>query len=340
MKSASAATLAILAGRKYLLAELYDITLPTGQVYHFTSYQTPLKASIFSPAAGPFSYQTGLIIKRDTITQSTGMNAGSMQLTITPKLDAPNAPILINGYPFLQACRNGFFDGATVQMSKLFMNKPAPGTVLDTSPGGVGWFLGSIQDVQCGRQTAEFTCDDYLALLGVQQMPRQLFGAGCWHQVYDAGCTLLKSAFTVSGTVASPTDGAHFNSNLTAADDYYDLGVITMDGNITPLLSGLSANVSTFKHTSGALILRYPFPVTPAVGDTFKVFPGCDLQQLGGCTKLANLAHFGGQPYGPDPATIVDGGVSAPAAQTRGAQAGQLIGSNVSGRQTTGPYRT
>lgn len=340
MKSASTATLAILAGRKYLRADLYDLTLATGQVYHFTSFQAPLTASIYSPAAGPFAYGTGLVIKRDTITQSTGMNAGSMKLTISPKLNSPSAPVLINGYPFLQACRNGFFDGATIQLSKLFMNRPTPGVQLDTSPGAVGWFRGSIQDVQCGRQTAEFTCDDWLALLGVQQMPRQLYGAGCWHQVYDAGCTLLKSAFTVTGTVAaSPTDGAHFNSSLTAADDYYDLGVITMTGNVTPLLAGLSANVSTFKHTSGALVLRFPFPVTPAVGDTFTIYPGCDLQQLTGCTKLGNLAHFGGQPYGPTPETVLDGGAAAPAAQTRGAQAGQLIGTTVSAAQTTGQYR-
>jgi uncharacterized phage protein (TIGR02218 family) len=336
MRSASAATLAILAGGKYLLAQLYDITLSTGQVYHFTDFQIPLTASIYAPAAGPFTYQTGLTITRDTITVKTGMNGGTMKLVLTPQADSPNAPVLINGYPFLQACRLGFFDGATIQMSKLFMNVPAPGAAVDTSPGAVGWFLGTAEDVQAGRFSAEISVDDYLALLGVQQMPRQLFGVGCYHQVYDAGCTLLKSAFTSTGTVSTVTDGAHFTTNLTQADDYFDLGVITFTSGAN---SGFSANVSSFKNASGAIVTNYPFPRAPAVGDAFSIYPGCDLQQATCSGKFANLAHFGGQPYIPVPETILDGGASAPAAQTRGAQAGQLIGSAPSAQQTYGGYK-
>lgn len=334
MRSASAATLALLSSGFYALEELYDITLPSGQVYHFTNGQVTRTASIYSPAAGPFTYQTGLTIKRGTITNKCGSQGGNMKLTISPQADSPNAPVLINGYPFLQACRLGFFDGATIQMSKLFMD---PNT-FDTSPGAVGWFKGSAQDVQAGRLSAQITVDDYLALLGNQQMPRQLFGVGCFHQVYDAGCTLLKSAFTVAGHVTSVTDGAHFGSNLTQADDYFDLGVITFTSGVN---NGFGASVSSYKNASGALVLRLPFPTPPAVGDTFSIYPGCDLQQSTCSSKFNNLPHFSGQPYIPEASTVVDGTSNDAPVQSPGAQAGQLIGSQTTGRYVGGnvPYK-
>lgn len=337
MRSASTATLTILSGGQFLLAELFDIELPTGQTYHFTSFQTPLTASIYSPAAGPFTYQTGLTIQRGTLTQKAGTEAGSLKLTVTPQLDSPNAPILINGYPFLQACRLGFFDGATIQMSKLFMNPPTAGAALDTSPGAVGWFQGMAEDVQAGRFSAEITVNDYLALLGAQQMPRQLFGVGCFHQVYDAGCTLLKSSFTVTGSVTAVTDGAHFSTNLTQADDWFDMGVITFTSGVN---NGFSANVSSYLNAAGALITSYPFPTPPAVGDTFSIYPGCDLQQSTCTSKFDNLKHFSGQPYIPDPSTVIDLDTQLPPQQPKGSQAGYIIGSSPGAKTVVGSYTT
>src|SRR5580698_9138164 len=137
MKNASAATLAILSSGEYLMAQCYEFTLASGQAYYFTDFQVPLpNVTVYLPlggTAGPFTFGTGLTINRDTITQSAGVKAGNMKLTITPQPDSPNAPVRINGYPFLQAIRLGFFDSATVRMSKLFMNYPAAGAALDTS---------------------------------------------------------------------------------------------------------------------------------------------------------------------------------------------------------------
>lgn len=352
MKSASAASLYLLSIGERMMADLYDITLGTGQVYHFTSFDQPITASIYSPAAGPFTYKTGLTIKRGTKTQKAGTDGGSMKLTVSPQGDSPNAPVLINGYPVLQACRLGFLDNATIQLSRLFM--PPTGSALlfsggayslvqstpgfiDTSAEGTGDFKGVAQDVQAGRLSADITVDNYLALLGNQQMPRVLFGVGCWHQVYDAGCTLLKSAFTSTGHVTSVTDGAHFDTSLTQANGYFELGVITFTSGVN---DGFSQNVASHVNSGGALVMNYPFPSAPAVGDTFSIYPGCDLQQATCTTKFSNLAHFGGMPYIPIPQTIIDGGTDAPAAQAAGAQAGQLIGSLPSGKGGYGKYKT
>lgn len=336
MKQASAATLALLSGGQYVIAELYDITLVSGQVYHFTSFQIPLSAAIY-PSGTANSYLTGLTITRDTLTQKAGVEAGSMKLTIAPQPDSPNAPILIAGYPLLQACRMGLMDAALMQMSILYMAPPNANGVLDTSPGGVGYFLGSVLDINVTRFTAELGVSDHLAYMGTQQMPRNVWRTGCGHQVYDAGCALLKASFTVTGAVSSATDGSHFNTNLTQLDHYFELGVLTFTSGAN---NGLSATVSSFLHGSGAVVTRYPFPNVPTGGDTFSVYPGCDLTQATCTNKFANLAHFSGTPYIPVPETLLDGGVSAPPAQQQGGQAGQVIGSQPTGRGFRGKYNT
>ena len=336
MKNASAATVAILAASQYVKCELYDLTLTTGQVYRFTNFQTPLTAAIY-PSGTAHTYLTGLTITRGDLTQQVGVKGSTMDLTISPQDSSPNAPILIGGYPLLQACRYGFLDGAIVQMSKLFMKLPSlTGGVLDPSPGAVGWFLGTITDVKAGRFSAKLTIDDYLVYMSSQQMPRSIYQAACNHTVYDAGCTLLRSAFTVTGAIVTAGDGAHYTTNLTQADHYFELGGITFTSGVN---NGLTASISSFLHSSGTIVTRFPLPATPGVGDTFSIYPGCDLQKATCSGKFSNLAHYMGTDFVPVPETTLDGGTSNPPLQTRGAQAGQIIGSQPTGRQTYGQYR-
>lgn len=341
MKQASPVTLSVLATGQYLLIELYAITLVTGQAYYFTSFQQPISSGVYlnGTVSSANTYLTGFTITRDTISQKAGVEAGNMKVTLAPQPDSPNTPLLIAGYPIQQAAAYGFLDGATVAMAKLFMNMPNAPAVLQPVLGGgaVGWFLGTVQDVEIDRLTVTLTVDDYLAYLGNQQMPRLLYQAGCFHEVYDAGCTLLKSAFTVSGTISTAGDGAHFTTNLTQANNYFNLGVLTFTSGLN---SGQSANVALFSHASGAFAMRFPFPVAPSPGDAFSVYPGCDKQQSTCTNFFNNLVHFAGQPYIPTPETILDGGTDNPPVQVQGSQAGQIIGSGPTSRNTYGSYKT
>jgi hypothetical protein len=346
MKAASFNTLSILAGGKWLLAELYDLTLSIGTVYRLTSFQVPLSAAIY-PSATKHLYQTGLTIKRETIHQKLGLQAGQLQVSVSPQADSPSSPVLVAGYPILQAARYGFLDGATLQLSKLFMSFPALGGAFDTSPGAVAWMLGTIQKVEADRLTLKITADDYLTYLANQQMPNKVYGPGCFHQVYDAGCTLLKTSFTVAGSISTAGDGAHFTVPFTTyPTNYFNLGVLTFTSGVN---NGLSAGVAQFTNIGGGLssfVMRNPFPKVPGGGDTFNVYPGCDLQ-LTTCMNnnsaigppFNNLAHYGGQDFLPVPETLIDGGTTNPPPQEQGAQAGQIVGSPGSGRPITGPYR-
>jgi hypothetical protein len=341
-KYCSAATENILATGSYLYYLLLDLTLPTGQVYHWTNGEVPLNnVTLYYNNAthGPFNYATGMNVVKSTISQKAGLDAGSAKLALIPQQDAFGGAPLVAGYSIMQAARYGFLQGATLLISKAFFNPPQfTGGQIDTSPGAMGYLLGTLQDIEVDRFFVDLTMEDYLSLLGIQQMPKPVFGVGCWHQVYDAGCSLLAANFTVNGIIATAGDGAHFTTNLTQANSYFGLGSMTMTSGAA---NGQSANVASYVNASGAVSLVTPFSVAPSPGDTFKIYPGCDRQQATCTTKFNNLPHFAGVPYPPDPTTVVDGGTdSYVQAQTPGGQAGQIIGSFPTSADTVGSYRT
>jgi hypothetical protein len=342
VKNASAATWAILATGSYLLYHLFDVVLTNGQTYHFTDGDVPLQnVTVYVPGGtiGPFNYQTGMTIVRDKLTQKQGTESGQLKCSFIPQGDSPYAPILIAGYPLMEAARYGFLQGATVRMSKLFLIPPAyTGGQLDLSPGAMGYFLGTIQALEADRFFVDLTIEDGLSLLGTQQMPQNLYAVGCFHQVYDPGCGLLAATFTVNGTVETAGDGAHLTTNLTSqANGYFNLGSLTMTSGAA---AGQSANVQNFINSSGAFVLLNPFSEVPSPGDTFNVYPGCDRQQATCINIFNNKARFAGVPYMPVPETIVDGGTDNPPVQTQGSQAGQIIGSQPAGQFVYGNYRT
>jgi Uncharacterized conserved protein (DUF2163)/Phage conserved hypothetical protein BR0599 len=332
----------ILSSGKIGLVELYDITLSTGQTYHFTGGDLPLSGiTVLTPqgSIGPFNYASGFIIVRGKVSQKIGVEAGQLDVTFAPQLDYTGGPPLIAGYPIQQAARYGFLNGARFSYNELYLN-PAIGA----NTSAVGFFSGTIQETHADRLAAYFTVEDLLAYLGNQQMPRPLFGTGCFHTVYDQGCTLLKSNFTVAGTVTSVGDAAHFvASGMSQPTGYFKLGQLTFTSGAN---SGVSGPVNSFTHP-GAFAMGFPFPVAPSIGDTFTVYPGCDLQQAT-CSNnnsavgpaFNNLAHFGGEPYTPQPLTLLDGGTDNPPAQVPGATAGTVIGSQPSGKSGYGPYKT
>jgi hypothetical protein len=346
MKAATTLTQNILSSGIFACAECYDITLATGQVYHFTGYDTPLNGiSVItkSGTVGPFNYLTGLTIVRDKLTQKIGTEAGSMDLLIAPQSDNPGGAPTIAGYPIMQAARYGFLDGAKIQLNNLYLN-PAIGNNTTAS----GFFLGTVQDIDADRFMVHITLDDFLAYLANQQMPRLLWQTGCFHEVYDFGCGLLKANFTATGAITSVGDAAHFVTNLAQVTGYFKLGVLTFTSGVN---NGVSGPVNSFTQSSGgAFAMRSPFPALPSIGDTFSVYPGCDKQQST-CSNNSTAVgppfnnagvngHFSGQPYVPVPETILDGGTDNPSAQTPGSTAGTIIGSQPSARYNYGQYKT
>jgi uncharacterized phage protein (TIGR02218 family) len=332
MKAASAATLAILAAGQYLKIEAYIIVLANGTTLYFTAGEVAL-------TAGGHTYLTGLTIVRTALSQKTGLEVQTMDMTIEPQADNPAGPITIGGAGFLSACRAGAFDGARITLSKGFFNMPAAGTQLDTSPGLVPWFQGHVNEIQAGRFSVDITVNADLELLNVQ-MPRNILQSGCVHTLFDAGCTLVKATFTTTGAISGAITANRFNTGLTQANNYFDLGVITFTSGV---LNGSTYSVATYLNAGGSIQTIVPFTVAPSAGDTFSIVPGCDKAQATCTTKFANMTtsggHYRGSNYVPQPETLYDGGTPATAAPALGGQGGgQGAGSSFSGGLGKGSY--
>lgn len=330
MKSASTAAKNILATGQYHKTELYDIALVGGTTLHFTAGDAPL-------TVGATTYLTGLNIVRGAISQKVGLEVQSLQLSMIPQGDNPAGPITIGGAGFLSACRSGALDGARVTMSKIFLSSWA-----DTSPGAISWYQGRVNEVRAGRLYADITVNSDLEILNVA-MPRNIIQTGCLHTLYDAGCTLLKSTFQVSGATTGTPTVLSFNTNLTQADDYFSLGTLKFTSGPN---NGIERVVKRFLHASGAVSFIAPFPSAPGSGDTFTIAPGC-LKTQAACSQtnsalgpaFNNVAlHFRGYPYVPVPETLYDGGTVSGEAPSIGGQGGAGAGSAFSGGIGPGTY--
>src|SRR5581483_4038395 len=299
MKTASAATKAILATGQYFKAELYQFDLVGGTTMYFTSAEDALTV------AG-HTYQTGLIIMRGQVTQKVGLEVQSLDLTIVPQADAPGGPPTFGGASFLVAVDRGVFDGCRTTMSKIFLSSWA-----DTSPGLVPWFQGRMNRGRAGRLYADITVNSDPEILNIA-MPRNLIQTGCIHTVFDAGCTLLSSAFQVSGTISGSPTVTQFNTNLTQANGYWDLGTITFTSGAN---SGVKRVLKAYLNGSGQVTLIQPLLSPLVAGDTFTIIPSCKKTQAGRSKAGVStgpaynlLAVVRGMPDAPAAARVREGG--------------------------------
>jgi uncharacterized phage protein (TIGR02218 family) len=290
MRAASAGLITLLnSSTQFLIADLLTITLSSGAIIRLTSAD-------FDVVANGFTFlSSGPKFTRGQTRILLGLDVGQIPLSILP-----DPAQLLNGAPWPQAAAAGALDGARVLLERAHM--PTWG---DTSVGTVILFSGRVSEINPSRYEVAMTVKSDLEILDTQ-MPRNTLQPNCIHTLYDAGCTLLKSAFLVSGVVtAGSTAAAILASALAQATGYFDLGTMTFTSGA---LNGVSRNVKTYTNAAGVktIIPAVPFSVNgvqtgPANGDTFSIYPGCDKKQSTCSTKFANLTHYRGFNYIPAP---------------------------------------
>jgi uncharacterized phage protein (TIGR02218 family) len=267
-------------------ADCYTFTLLTGLILTYTSADVPVTLNGYVFAANSILVD-GLKFKC-----AAGLEVDQQQITVSAR-----ATDTVGGVPFLQALRNGVFDGCEIQRERAFLNS---WSAADTaSPiGSVILFKGRIGTIDnVGRTTAQITVNSDLVLLDLQ-MPRNVYSPACQHALYDSGCGLVKSAFATAGVVGSGSTGSVIN--WSGADPKYNQGTLTFSSGVN---AGVSANVKGAG--AGALSLAYPLVNAPATGDAFTVYQGCDHTQTTCTNKFNNLVNFRGFPYVPQPTYAV-----------------------------------
>jgi uncharacterized phage protein (TIGR02218 family) len=286
MKTASTALI------NYINAARVEIDAPLAfaDVFLFTLAQTGTQISLtntdYNISWNGYAWSaTGPLVQGLKYKAAVGLEVDKQQITI-----AARPTDLVSGSPFLQALREGAFDGASLQRYRVFLNA-AGGSVVD----GLLLFQGRISTVdQVGRTSARVTVASDLIVLDYD-MPRNLYSPTCLHTLYDSGCGLTSSSFSAAGTVGASSTASLINTNIAV--------LAHAQGSIV-FSSGANANLRATVRSAVAgvsLSLMYPLPEIPAVGDAFTVYYGCD-HTRGTCqSRFDNLANFRGFPFVPPP---------------------------------------
>ncbi len=284
MRAASNALIAMLNAARaapdaqVLMADCYTFTLRTGLILTYTNADVPIALNGYTYLAN------SVLIDGLKFKCAVGLDVDQQQLTISAK-----PTDTINGVPFLEAIRNGVFDGREVQREKAFLTSWAAAPV-----GSTILFKGRVGTIDSiGRTTAQITVNSDLVLLDLN-MPRNLYSPQCAHVLYDSGCGLVKSAFGTTGTVGSGSTASLINWSASASA--FTQGTILFS---TGVNAGVSANI---KSTSpSTLALSAALPNAPSPGDAFTAFQGCD-HTLPTCqSQFNNRSNFRGFPFVPPP---------------------------------------
>lgn len=273
----------LLAATEIRMADLYTVTLKSGTVLRYTSWDQALTVlgNIF--LTGPPS------IERTAIEEKTGLDVATIDLTIRASVTD-----LVNGAPILQTIGNGVWDGAAFRIDRLFMdsNSNQIGTVIRFS--GVVGPVDELTHTYC-----KLTVNSGMQYL-TMQLPPVIMQPNCIHTLFDAGCTLNKASFAELNTVQGGSTVNKVISLSAKADSYYDNGqILFTSGPNNGLLKAVK------QYFSKDFFFNSPLPFPPNAGDTFTAYPGDDKTQATCQNKFSNLANFGGFPYVPTPEAAI-----------------------------------
>jgi uncharacterized phage protein (TIGR02218 family) len=284
MRAASPALIALLASSdRFMMADLYTITLVGGSVLRYSAAPTALFANGYTFALGPK-------FERSKTKIVIGTQVDELEVKIyTEPTD------LIGGLPFLQAAWQGELDGALVRLERAFMV-----TYGDTSPGTAVLFAGRISDIDCTRTGIDLKCRSHLELLNIQ-MPRRLWQSSCTHTFGDAMCQFDRSSMQATFSAGLGSSEAQIATSLSPTPPS-----LYIQGTVIGVTGANARSSRTVANMAGGWIyvrLAFLSPILP--GDQFRLLPGCD-RTLSTCTTVFNNAvHYGGFPYIPTPETAV-----------------------------------
>ncbi len=264
-----------------LMADAFTLTLRTGLVLCYTNVEMTFSYN------GNTYLGNSILIDGLKYRASVGLEVDRQQITIA----ARSTDTITAGAPFLQALRDGSFDGAEIVRYRVFFSDRIGGTAI----GSVLLFKGRLGVIdEIGRTSAKLNVNSDLVLLDID-MPRNVYQPTCLHTLYDSGCTLVKNAFGTSGTAGAGSTASAIN--WSGANANFQQGSITFTSGAN---AGVTATVGSVAPGS-SLKLLYPLESAPAAGDGFTVYYGCD-HTPGTCqSKFNNLANFRGFPYVPPP---------------------------------------
>lgn len=295
MKSASTALKNfLLTTNSAMRADLYTFALPGGTVLRYTSFDRPITVGGHTFELGPIVSDGGVSCHRARPAggQSSGISPSTVEITL-----AAYDTTTVGGVPFLDFVENFGLDGAAIKIERVW--SATPQAMLTGGVGSYIRFSGRLAEIkELGASQVTIGAVSWVDLLSTN-MPTDVFQTSCKNVLGDAKCGVDLGAYVASGAVTGTPTTTSFASGLTPTLNDYALGKVAF-------LTGPNAGqVRTIRSndTSGNFVLAYPLPAPPTAGDTFHIFPGCDLSMTRCSGRFSNLIHFRGEPFIPTPST-------------------------------------
>jgi uncharacterized phage protein (TIGR02218 family) len=272
------------SAQSMVMVDLYTIALNGGAVLRWSSADVPV-------TYGGNTFGLGPLCTDDGVQSKCGVEVSSTDITF-----ASSASFTINGVPFIDWVLGGGFDGATIRIDRVVA--PDWPTMLTAPLGGYLRFYGRYDGAkELGLAAVVITASDWRVLLA-NNVPQDCYQTSCLNVLGDSKCQFSVSTKTVTGiAVTSATSGAIFGAASSLGAQPFTIGKVKFTSGAN---AGLSRSVKNYDG-AGNFTLTAPFPATPAVGDQFTAYPGCDLSMTTCVNTFANLVHFRGQPFIPTP---------------------------------------
>lgn len=156
---------------------------------------------------------------------------------------------------------------------------------------------GSIVSVTASGHTAKLLVPSTLSENLQRRLPVITVGRQCPHVLYDPACGVVKSDFTLTGTVVTVSDRTVVVQTGIYDEDFAKFGEMlhVASGETMTIFENTSyspiTNQTTFK-------LQLPI-VELQIGDTVRISAGCAHDVITCFTKFANQMNFGGQAHLP-----------------------------------------
>lgn len=280
---------ALLAGqRQWIMAHLYQFVSASGDNDYFTDMDADINI------AGTIYKSGGLRIQGLKMKVAIGVSVDEQECVIWA---SPTDTLF--GATFLSGMAEGLMDGGQIIRSVAVWTPVTGDPYLDTvAPPIASWvlFTGYMSTIEkIGRASVTFKVKSPLVKLNMN-MPRRFYQPTCNWSLFDAGCTLLASAFAVSGTIGSgpnlttiPVSGGIATPNGADGVPNYQRGRIFFNSGDN---EGLLATVDT--NDADNLYLAYPLNTVPNAGDSITFYPGCSKTFATCQSKFNNTQNFDG----------------------------------------------
>jgi hypothetical protein len=315
MRPCSAALAAFLAdttNKEAIIVDLYTFALTDGSTLRYSGWTSELTVPSASFPTGSINAGAGRVFSlgppfgRSKVSSNIGVDPTELELSIFAGEDDT-----IGTFKFAEAVRMGLFDGATVELDRLF-SPPTETSGVDTATlGCLVWFYGRVSESEIGRTRIDMKVKSLLDLLSTTQFPRRIYQSSCNHVFGGAMCgydrVLGKNALGAATGVGATTITAATGTTQGLINAGAAVPIWLQEGTITGLTganTGISRTIAnTGDETQIGLFRAFLHPI--AVGDTFTALPGCPHTSEFCDITLNNLGRYGGFMHIPPPENAI-----------------------------------